>query len=635
MTEPTKTFDEIRCLENASRLVEETWRRSVDRTLRSIGSTTPAAEGFRALGRLLGRLNLQIKRHCKGHSQYFWFYHLRRMLPYELMYLRASKEIDSSHFTSPSSLGQEIISFKWLFRRCGLACLKFGDNSLQDMTQKPPVVAGTTGHTVPGSFTESDLLSVWAILGLMRRFEYVRVRRKRLGKGGQFIWLDRDLGAFDVELVGDRKRLVEVYDRRFTKDPNILKFFGSWSEPRVYDFLPASDFRGYERLGAPVRITFPREGALLLTLGPNVGEAGEIRTWPSSSGQYFEMRPLWLPAWIDVGSLLSRLELIRGLMRKALELEGRPSYDMEDLILGLAALTTYVREGCEATPALWAQPLLYGYSVLSGGEDLIESEVLRTFRWLRKSYVGERMVASDREALLSVMADLSWNRQDIDKIDLRKATPTKLVFPVRKDLWLVDWTVGVEALMDIVNPFGRLEGAVSRLRGKELEEIVGEKLVRQSSASDYHVWWLGRERGFLRSKNWGHRDLDVGVVCGEYLVAVEVKAFSQGRLDYVEGHPEELARRWEGVVRPALRRIDSLARLVADNPVGENYQVPQYVRWVLPVVCTTLPEWIPTAQTEFWIEEELPRICSLGELKGIFGELGRGLAPQNRIPVTR
>jgi hypothetical protein len=149
------------------------------------------------------------------------------------------------------------------------------------------------------------------------------------------------------------------------------------------------------------------------------------------------------------------------------------------------------------------------------------------------------------------------------------------------------------------------------------------------------LWWLGHVRGRLKFTDGSTRDLDIGILIGNYLLVVEAKARAATRDLLIVGDEDALARRWEWDIKPDMSTVDNLAASLAAAPRGRNYAIPENVSELIPLICGPLPEWIPEIDKKWWLYEDIPRVSTPDELIEVIDRILRGDPPaQNRIRMS-
>ncbi len=154
-----------------------------------------------------------------------------------------------------------------------------------------------------------------------------------------------------------------------------------------------------------------------------------------------------------------------------------------------------------------------------------------------------------------------------------------------------------------------MTGLPGAIKGKEFEEYVVKKL-RGAGLADFPIEpSLPLRRG---GEQKDYAEFDVYFRRGEFLFLVECKARCYNH-NYLREEPAAVAERLE-MVKGWLRKSYERARLVASEPKGDNYCIPEGVTHVVPVVCSTFPEFIHPLDDGNMLRPNVPRICTVTEL---------------------
>jgi hypothetical protein len=127
--------------------------------------------------------------------------------------------------------------------------------------------------------------------------------------------------------------------------------------------------------------------------------------------------------------------------------------------------------------------------------------------------------------------------------------------------------------------------------------------------------WFSKK---LRHPDGTSREIDASFLKGEALFICELKcvglswAFSEGTreaLDFRRGKCED-----------GLRQVDSKASWLAEHTSGLNYELPQGTTAIVPLLVSPFVEYIWSREPNLWLSDEVPRICTPGELRKVTPE---------------
>ncbi len=108
------------------------------------------------------------------------------------------------------------------------------------------------------------------------------------------------------------------------------------------------------------------------------------------------------------------------------------------------------------------------------------------------------------------------------------------------------------------------------------------------------------------------RQVDAAFALDDTLVIGKCRAVGRS-LAVEKGDPQALDLR-KRLIERTLTDIDEKATWLQTHQAGSNYAVGSY-QWVLPVGVTPFKEFIHSRDSRFWIDEQLPRVLSPGELQ--------------------
>lgn len=620
-------------LPKISQARDEICRRARTRYFQDLRNGESGIEVIKCLRQYTNMLLRHIRRRLVRHSKYFLLHHFRRLrVPFQLV---LDERFNWEHDSHEDFL-REMLWFSWLFHRLTLSALKYGNSYARDMQTLPPWIEGTSGRRRSNQVTDEDIVDLYTTLSLMLEYEDARRCMKRAGKGGKFRWISRKRVEFDVVLEAKVQKLVEIFDYRTATVGNLLSFSGTWAPTHVgHEFpLPGSEFILVHPWPKQTVLTgaLSLDTPIILTLVPNIAGQGKRLGWRIPGTKVpLEVPPPWLFQWLRLDSILPRIELFRGVMKKHLELFGRPSYEPEDLVFTLSAITQYQIKSCLRNDVFWHQIFSNGYSVWTEPYEVLKEEVLPEFQNLQERYMGISPSDRDLDRVKSVIEDIKWNEKKYKQINILRFTPINLVFPIDENTWLIDWSLMLYLILDLSSAYGRMIGTIAMLRGRDLEIALVEYLKTHANSMGFTIWWLGSEKGNIRFREKGKRDVDIGIIVDQHLLIIDVKAHAATRDLLIVGEPDSLKQRWETIVKD-VEQVDTLSERLLKEPKGKNFEVPDSVRWIVPIVCGPFAEWVPSSSQKWWLYGDIPRVLTPDELLETIARVKNGDFPQYRLP---
>lgn len=636
MDEESKILFDPSLIEQVSKVGREICYSARKRCFQNFRDGESGIEVLKCLRQYMNILLQQIRQRLNRHSKYFLFYYIRRI---RVVHQLISAKMFNWEHEDFRTFMREMLWFFWFYNRITLAILKYGNSDAKDMLKLPPRFKGTTGYGVPNQLTRDDAIDLNMILFLMEHYEKARYCMKRAGKGGKFIWENMKNLEFDIVLEPGVQSLVDIFDDRTFTSGNLLSFSGTWAPIEISDEFPLPG--GAFTLINPWPKAVVLHGGIsldkpiILTLLPNIAGQGKDLGWRDPiTKKKLNVSPPWLFQWIYLDSILPRLELYRGVMKKHLELMGRPGYEPEDLVFTLSAITQYQIKSYLGNDIFWYQVFSYGYSVCTEPYELLKQKVLPEYRNLRKKSMGISPSEGDWERLKSVIEDIKWDEKKYKQIDILRFSQINLFCPIDKNTWLIDWSLMQDVILDLFRPSGRMIGTIAMLRGKDFQKALAEYFQSHADTLHISIWWLGHERGFIKFSTNGLRDVDIGLIVNDYLLIIEVKAYAGSRDLLIVGDPESLGERWEKSVKPALQQVDTLSERLIKEPRGENFKIPSVVKWIVPIVCGPFTEWIPSSDPKWWLYQDVPRVCTPDELLETMARIKAGSFPRYKLSMS-
>lgn len=137
-------------------------------------------------------------------------------------------------------------------------------------------------------------------------------------------------------------------------------------------------------------------------------------------------------------------------------------------------------------------------------------------------------------------------------------------------------------------------------KGPMFERIINERL----NNIGYQMW----EHKTLYGLDGSKKEVDVSFIYKGYLFLGEQKTKNRA-LNYIAGGKKSLEFR-EKILKEALQQVEDTANWLKDNPMGTNYEMPNDVIAIIPFVITPFVEYIWSKDSQYWITDTIPRICT-------------------------
>lgn len=240
---------------------------------------------------------------------------------------------------------------------------------------------------------------------------------------------------------------------------------------------------------------------------------------------------------------------------------------------------------------------------------------LHWYRCWQRAYVIKNSIKEEIESLIPKVIEhlgLEIDKNDVDiqntlsilkltektrkNIDLVTHGPHCMLLPMGQDKICIDYAWIIRMLYNL---FYEVKIDDQRFKGTILENLV------QSKDSTL-------PRGRCKAFDESTKQIDAAFPIGNTLLIVECKAKGKS-FGFFRGDEKAINFRNE-FIRDSLTSVDSKAKWLASNPCGKNYDIRKF-KHIVPVVVTPFPEYIPSLDTWFWLEDRIPRVLTPRELK--------------------
>jgi hypothetical protein len=269
---------------------------------------------------------------------------------------------------------------------------------------------------------------------------------------------------------------------------------------------------------------------------------------------------------------------------------------LEAVIYVIAALSLYAL-------ARWHGNIMQCFSHWSlGMDEHVSRDALMKSLIEKRIEISEHVLCIDPVTEVDIHGACDFLTLTTDKrafLDLRLGVPMLPILPVG-NAFLIDYAWQLRFLESSLFYGVRVED--QNFKGDALEA-----LVRRDGVSVL-------PKGACRAEDGTSRQIDAAFERGDVLIIVECKAIGRS-LGY--SHGDGRAQKYRMVkLLEGLGQVDDKARWLAVRPSGRNYEIPEHIRWICPVVVTPFTEFIPTLNERLWLRVgDLPRILKPSELR--------------------
>lgn len=598
----------------------------IERYFTPLPKGTTGQKLITAFKNLMKQLMRDVRSELEQHSAYFWIHGTRRYFWQELL---------DRHQSLPDPI-EEIDAFRadfaeltMRYHRATIAALKYSALGSGDWTRS----SEASIRPVTPLYEPEAIEAFRRVFTFMDAYQGAVNCLKRAEKGGRLRWINSADWPIDVVLDKPTRKLAEIYDARIPGG-TFLGLSGAWA-PTSGGFLFPRPDQGYDIVhpwaSADVLPPFKIKddsSPVVLTLVANL----KLRERVTGAGA-----SPWLFRWFDLAEHLPRIQFRDELERLHQRPSQRPAYGVQDVLFGLSALTYWQRVSAEPTPERWLPIMMAGYSIWTDVDAIIKERLLPHFMHLRTKNGGCQSAGNELARLLAVIAELTWDEDHRNQLDLRLLAPARFILRLDARTWLLDWTSVDLILSQKLGNFGWVTGTAAQVRGRDFEHTLAEHLSKFFEEDRIHgdvvkvVWRGDGARKRLMMADGSRPDLDLGIVAGSFLLAIEIKSFGGSRDLLFAGTIFDVNERWRERVQPALDAINNIADHLARRT--SDLKIPPSVRGIIPLVCCPFPEWIVSLEKNLWIFDDIPCVCTPDELLHMIDLLIRSEVPKYYRPI--
>jgi hypothetical protein len=177
---------------------------------------------------------------------------------------------------------------------------------------------------------------------------------------------------------------------------------------------------------------------------------------------------------------------------------------------------------------------------------------------------------------------------------------------ITKDIIVVDYTEFIPVLQSILAPLSSVDGEFGNIISADLELKVNEKIIKLYGTDAAHL------RGEIKNNNGEKREIDAPLIIDNYLFIIECKSLSvsEGSIIGTRGAVEFRKNKIKGY----LTEVEAKADFIMNNEGRLNKTIPSSVKYIVPVVITSFPEYIWEKTENLFITDDISRVLTINEL---------------------
>jgi len=206
-----------------------------------------------------------------------------------------------------------------------------------------------------------------------------------------------------------------------------------------------------------------------------------------------------------------------------------------------------------------------------------------------------------KDEVLKILDYFTLREDRRKSISLTTRGPRPLIFPTGGEEFVLDYASILEILIGITHSIREIEA-----KGHLFEEWLNKRLEDKG----FNVWV--RSKRLIGTDN-SSREIDCSFCHKDALFILEQKCinrsygFEIGDIKAVNFRKEKL--------NDAIMEIDDKADWLLKHPVGNNYEIPPNIKYVVPVVVSPFVEYLWSKDDYYWLTMSIPRICTPSEVE--------------------
>jgi len=520
------------------------------------GTVLARRDAKRVLINLRSELEMELQRICGRHSRLYWLL-LARSAPHEIF---VEPDVDPAVGVTKTRL-------------LTAAILKYGTMDTSDVIECRDGI---------GRFI-SDPEDILALLKLMTTavaFSNACAAWSTFGRGAS-IWINEEGVLSRVPDNPDLELQEEIhYERRPRADRNLFARVGLVDNLEVGRI---SDVAGlYAVVAIPVRIGIEDKELTLNT------DRGPVRIKSVKyHGQLHDLRPL---------------HRYLALFRQAVE--RKYGLSPEEIIACLSALTWAQIQRWRESPRIWADMLQRGLTTATRQAliDYVAHPVSAAYELLTENKLNaDPMILAER--FLSAFA---LTHDNLAEIALQGGQPCHMLYDLG-ELFVMDWASGMDMLRTMILNT-HLDDRMKDAKAEHFEADLYEGVLSSSANCPS----LFEPRTKLKRNGRVIAEIDASFSKGSVAYMIDCKCYTITD-DYLRGDERPVSNRWS-YVQEWIHQSDRRANLVSVAPIGSNYALPSHITHIVPIVCSTWPEFIFSLEDRYYLTPQIPRVCTPDEL---------------------
>ncbi|MHB1459256.1 MAG: NERD domain-containing protein [Armatimonadota bacterium] len=181
----------------------------------------------------------------------------------------------------------------------------------------------------------------------------------------------------------------------------------------------------------------------------------------------------------------------------------------------------------------------------------------------------------------------------------------------------VFYKLGKHLIADWFNVYHLLNNVLLKVstfdEGRVIKGPLFEKsLLEYINQSNLDVKHLFHPNIIIKENNETIGEIDISLISGSIAFIVECKAYSSSTA-LIWGNKDANNNRWS-YTEDWLRQVFRITEYLSCHPEGDNYCIPLYVKYLVPIVYSPAVEHVYFDDDKYLVTPDIPRICIPDEL---------------------
>ena len=422
---------------------------------------------------------------------------------------------------------------------------------------------------------EQILIDCYKLEILSFLFIYATQRIRIFYKGGHLI--ESDFVKFNIRIDLEKSFLIDLYDKR-SNQKNILRTIGSYVHDSNDDTPSKSLTSIFYTLNINNKLKVP------LTIdGKKVGDINSNYVpSPISLEEYYAYAKLFNDEFFE-----------------------EYGFSIDCFIAFICTLSTH-------NFLKYIEDIKFQYGMLQRGYTIIESsQFIKAISDIVRDddYFKNKCLENDSE-FQKIFDFLTYVGKPQIDINLWTRGPRKIFIKISENFMIVDYSGFFSLISTIMLPIARISGESGNKKSAHFEIMTNEK-IKDIFGQKSH--WIGRSE--IKNHEKEAKEIDASFCINEFLFILECKSINVSfGFDMGDKHSLEFRK---SKLEEALEEVRNKALFLARNKETLNKKLPSGIKYIVPLVVSSFPEYIWEQSEDLFINDDLPRILTIDDLEQI------------------